>query len=156
SLFRRRLRLAGTSIPQNKNPPVLVSDINIAAGVHEHIFGLAHELVIGKRPIALCWRRWNEPTDFSWQSRILDVVNTQSGVKVSKINQIALLFDVRQMVFEIRVVRSEPSTLVAKIRIWSAFRRHRRGKGRGQIWLSGILDIDHGNGGDWSRARGEI
>src|SRR5215813_3485537 len=112
-LFRCWPKLAGASVAQDKDTPVLVSDINIAARVYEHILGLAHQLVIRKRPIAFCRRRWNKPPDLFWQSRILDVVDAQPGVEVSQINQIALLFDVRQMVFEVCVVWSEPSSLIA-------------------------------------------
>src|SRR5262245_24687933 len=107
--------LAGASVAQDKDTPVLVSDITIASGVYEHILSQDHQLVIRKPPIAVCRCRWNKPPDLFRQSRILDVVDAHPGIEVSQINQIVLLFDVRQMVFEVRVVWSEPSPLIAEI-----------------------------------------
>lgn len=86
-----RRGLAGTGIAQDENAPVFVADVNIAARIHQHVFGLIHEFIVGQRAITSGRGRRNEPSDFSRQIRILDVVNAQSGIEVGEVDKIALL-----------------------------------------------------------------
>jgi len=124
TLFRRRLRLALSRVAQDENTPLFVGDVDIAARVHQHVLGLAHELVVGKWSVAFDRCRRHEPPDFFRRPLILDVENAQPGIEIGQINQVALLFDVRQMVFKVRIVRPEATALVAEIRIRRALRRH--------------------------------
>src|SRR5690242_9572792 len=99
--------MAGTScqalfrMPDNEKAPVFIGDINVAARVNQNVLGLVDELVIGQQAVALGGRRRNEPGHFLGEARVLDVVDAQAGVKVGQVNQVALFFDVRQVIFEV-------------------------------------------------------
>ena len=49
SLLGRRRGLARPGVAQDEDPPVLVRDVDVAARVHDHVFGLAHELAVRDR-----------------------------------------------------------------------------------------------------------
>src|SRR5690349_4556426 len=115
-------------MPDNEKAPVFIGDINVAAGINQNVLGLADELVIGQKAVALGGRRRNEPGHFLGEARVLDVVDAQAGVKVGQVNQVALYFDVRQVIFEVGIVRAEAAALVAEIGVGNVLGRDRGGE----------------------------
>ncbi len=61
------------------------------------------ELRFGHDADALRGLRRDEPADFFWHARVRDIEDAQAGVEVGEINQVALFFDIGQMVLEVRI-----------------------------------------------------
>src|ERR1700730_17088940 len=141
-LLGRRWGLARAGIAKYPESPLFVSDVDISARVHQNVLRLRHELR-GNRTETLSGSGRNKPARFLWHSRILDVENTQTCVEVRKVDQIALLLHVREMLFEVRVVRPDPATLVAEVCVRFSGRWRREREDRHQPRFGRILNIDH-------------
>src|ERR1700682_3831717 len=117
----RWLILAG--IPEYEESPLLVCDVDVASSIHEDIFGLIHKCPYGNRRNTLCRSGGNKPTGFCHQMWIFDIKDTKPCIEIGGIDQIAGFFHVRQMVFEIGVVRAETTSLAAEITVRSVLWR---------------------------------
>src|ERR1700731_2231766 len=85
-----RRRFTRSGVTKDEQPPLFVGDVDVAACVYQNVFRLAYELIVRGGHSAHRWSGRNKPSCFRWQARILDVEDSQTGVEVSEVNQIAL------------------------------------------------------------------
>jgi len=99
-LFRCRLGLTFARVAQDEQAPLFIRDVDAAAGIHQHIFGLRHQLRDWLRSKAFDRGRRNEPFHFPGQMCVLDVEDPEPRIEVRQVNQIALLLYVGETVLE--------------------------------------------------------
>src|ERR1700730_9953687 len=136
----RRFTRAG--VAKDEQPPLFVGDVDVAACIYQTILSLAYELIVWGRHSAHGWSRRDKPSRFRRQTRVLDVEDSQTGVEVGEVNQIALLLHVRIVLQDIRVVRPEAAAFVAKIGVRRVLGRRGRRKGRYEFRFCRIFYVD--------------
>src|SRR4029077_16801439 len=103
--------LSRASVLKDKQSPLFIGDVDVAAGVDEHVFGLAHQLIVRGGHAADGGSGWYEPSGLLRQARVLDVIDPQAGVEVGEVDQVRLLFHVRVVLQNIGVVRAKTASL---------------------------------------------
>jgi len=134
--------LTFSCVPEYKKPPLLVRDEDIPSRIHQNILGLIHKRPYGDRSNTLCRSGRNKPTGFCRQVRIFDIEDPKPRIEVCRIDQIAGLFHIGQMVFKVGIVWAESSTLAAEVAVRSILWRGRSREYGYQPGLRQILHID--------------
>jgi hypothetical protein len=119
--------LVRAGIAKDPKTPLLVGHVDVTARIDEDVLRLGHE-VARQSAGTLAWLRRNEPATFHGQQRVLDIVDTQPGIELGQVDQVAGLLNVGKVDLLIDVVRTEPATLLAEIFVWRTLRRDRQRK----------------------------